>query len=79
MQREIAVNTDKPGREVAVEATMGRAYLEVGGLIGESQWTGLTPSEARQISDTLSEAADAADRKKPSRSEPAQKSRRLRL
>jgi hypothetical protein len=42
-------------------ATSGQITLEIGGRGGESEWTFLTPSEAREIAAALEKAAVEAD------------------
>ena len=41
-------------------AISGCVCLEIGGLIGEGEWTWLTPSQARELSAALEEAATLA-------------------
>ena len=67
-EQTIQVAADKPGRTVEVRAgeavrppTPGRVYLEVGGRIGEEEWTFLTTAEARDIAEALHRAAGVPD------------------
>jgi hypothetical protein len=64
----IRVEVDKPGRSVTVAAGMGArpvrpglVIIEVGGRIGESEWSWLTAAQAREVADALNRAAAVAD------------------
>jgi hypothetical protein len=64
MKVDVRITGDKPGRVVTVEADAvgaGSITLEVGGLIGQSQWTWLAGAEAREIAAALERAANIAD------------------
>lgn len=57
----LAISDDKVGRAVSVEVAASVITLEVGGRLGESEWTRLIPDEAREIASALNEAADRAE------------------
>lgn len=65
---KIQATKDKPGRTVVVAVELNQAEdppglvrLEVGGVIGQTEWTWLTHAEAREVAAALVDAASSAE------------------